>query len=161
MVLKQLARISVVICLAVACDAPSAFERNRQAHLLAARLQAEFQRSIEASHSIAVAPPDDAQLLHEVETATAAVERDASALETTLRSLHYAHEAKLVAEFRAKYAAYRVLERERQEKLQTNAIAHAAQTPSMEERTIMDGCTEALDELLEAISARSRGPRRS
>jgi hypothetical protein len=90
------------------------FTRLMQARELGAELSVRVVKSADASNRAVMADTDEASIAfaHEAEQETEAVQNELDRLATLLRSLDYADELALLAEFRAAFAQYRTLDHE-------------------------------------------------
>jgi hypothetical protein len=125
----------------------SVFERSAEARHLAAALQTHFASAVDTTSRAPIAHDAEASSLLEAERARAQVKRTEDQLASLLRDLGYTDEAKLLEEFRAKFAAYEVLDR--------SAPEHA-----LEKRTIVSTCEESLRALNESLTERVARPTR-
>lgn len=95
-------------------DVNAVLEGQSQARDLAADLEIQFTRAVDAANRAVMSNADDAsaQFAHEAEQAKAAAQRDVDSLMPILQKFHDADEAKLLQEFVDRFAKYQTLDRQ-------------------------------------------------
>jgi hypothetical protein len=94
-------------------DVNTVLEKASQARQTTADLLVDFTKAADAANRAVMAETDEASVAfaREAEQATEAVEKDAGALGPILQNLHYTDEARLLDEFKSRFAEYRALDR--------------------------------------------------
>jgi hypothetical protein len=132
-----------------ACKPPlvTAFEQNREARHALAALQVAFARAVEAGGRAVLSDGEGgAAASGEVMELREQVKKSADALGAALKDPSFSEEQKLVAEFRAKFAAYEVLDRE--------ILALANEKTNVRARALSFGAVQAqADAFAEALRA--------
>jgi hypothetical protein len=120
-------------------------------------MQTQFALAVDAANRAATADTDASatEFARQAQAGREQVKRAESELSGLLRDLAYDDEAKLLAEFHGKFAAYEILERGFLELPKE----HNSMTRG-EKRTMTVTCQESLRDLGEALSARLAKPTR-
>jgi len=100
--------------IAGACNVNRALEQVHEARHLAADLQIQFAKAADASNLTVMANTDEASsaFAREAESRTANAQKDIESLRPVLEGLGFTDEAHLLAEFAARFEAYRKLDRD-------------------------------------------------
>ena len=110
---RGIAVITVAAMVAIGCGTRSGLERLSQARQLSADLQVQFTKAADAANKAVMADTDDASVAfaREADEAKKAVQTNVDALQPILQGLGYADEARLLADFVARFAEYGALDR--------------------------------------------------
>ncbi len=110
-----LAIAGVVAAVAAGCgeDVNTVLEKASRARQTASDLLVDFTKAADAANRAVMAETDEASVAfaREAEQGTEAVERDAGALGPILQDLKYTDEARLLDQFKSRFAEYRTLDR--------------------------------------------------
>ncbi len=103
-----------VLIAVVGCSADTSLARLMEGRRLAAQLRVQFSQAADAANRAVMADSDTTStaFAREAEQRSQAVEQDADALAPLLAALRYADEARLLEEFRGRFAEYRALDRD-------------------------------------------------
>ena len=143
-----LAAITAVAMAVGGCgDVNRAFEEVYEARHLAADLLVQFTKAADASNLAVMADTDPASIAFakDAATRTATVQKDAEALRAILDKLRFAEEARLLADFQARFEEYRKLDRAVLDLAIENSNLKAQQLSYGASRDAADGLARALE----------------
>jgi hypothetical protein len=110
-----LAIVCLVAAVATGCgeDVNAVLERASRARQAASDLLVDFTKAADAANRAVMAETDETSVAfaREAQQATEAVEKDAGVLGPILQNLNYTDEARLLDEFKSRFAEYRTLDR--------------------------------------------------
>jgi hypothetical protein len=137
---------------AAGCDVNKALEELSEARHLAAELQVQFSRAVDASSRAVMADTDDTSVafVREAEQAKEAILKDYAPLKAILQKRGYSDETRLLQEFDTRFDAYR--------KLDATILELAVLNTNLKARTLSFGPAQqeadALRDALDSLTPR-------
>jgi hypothetical protein len=146
----------IVMLLVAGCHWDTAFERLQEARRLAADLLVQFLKASDAGNRAVMADTDEASVAfaREARGATEAAQNDADTLALLLQSLGLSSEARLLDEFRTKFAEYRALDRSILDLAVENTNLKAQRLSFGSAREAADALQESLDAVVRSAPAK-------
>ncbi len=148
--------IATLLCGAAGCHWDTAFERLQEARRLAADLLVRFLKASDAGNRAVMADTDEASVAfaREARDSTERAQKDADTLALLLQGLGLSSEARLLDEFRTKFAAYRALDRNILDLAVENTNLKAQRLSFTSARDAADALQESLDAVVRETSAK-------
>jgi hypothetical protein len=148
--------IATLLCGVTGCHWDTAFERLLEARRLSADLLVQFLKASDAGNRAVMADTDEASVAfaREARDSTERAQKDADTLALLLQGLGLSSEARLLDEFRTKFAAYRALDRNILDLAVENTNLKAQRLSFTSARDAADALQESLDAVVREASVK-------